>query len=130
MPTPENDAPDFDDPEVRGRVLNLGELAGELLAERDRLAHPAENDEGLIRHHRGNAALAATFDAMAEMPERIMQALAVHRWKTMGVSSVECECGQVVTGPEGLTEFPADEAFRRHIAVEATRVIPPEVTDA
>lgn len=53
-------------------------------------------------------------------------ALDVHRWKTMGVGSVECECGEVIgvekadTGDLiedfALTAFPADAAFREHIA--------------
>jgi len=43
-----------------------------------------------------------------------MNALAVHRWKTMGTGSVECECGEVVHGD--ADPFPADEAFRRHLA--------------
>jgi hypothetical protein len=41
---------------------------------------------------------------------------------------VECECGKVISqGAESptLTAFPADEAFRRHIAAEVTRVLPP-----
>ena len=46
----------------------------------------------------------------------VMTALDTHRWKSMGVSSVECECGGVLHGPDDLTEFPADEAFRRHVA--------------
>ncbi len=44
------------------------------------------------------------------------KALAVHRWKTMGVNSCECECGEIVFGNSALTEFPADEALRLHLA--------------
>jgi hypothetical protein len=36
--TAESDAPDFRDPEVRGRILDLGDEAAWLLVERDRLA--------------------------------------------------------------------------------------------
>ena len=43
-------------------------------------------------------------------------AASVHRWKSMGTASVECECGEVLYGPGNLTQFPADEAFRRHLA--------------
>jgi hypothetical protein len=42
------------------------------------------------------------------------EALAVHRWKSMGVSSAECECGAVLHGD--ADPFPADEAFRAHLA--------------
>lgn len=52
--------------------------------------------------------------------------LDVHRWKTMGVGTVECECGDVLSIERGetgdliedfaLTAFPADVAFRDHIA--------------
>lgn len=62
--------------------------------------------------------------------DRITEVLNVHRWKSMGVRSVECECGKVISqGAETLTltGFPADEAFRRHIAAEVTRVLPPAV---
>lgn len=54
------------------------------------------------------AATAATTAAMA--------ALDAHRWKSMGVASVQCECGAILYGDESLTQFPADEAFRRHVA--------------
>lgn len=64
--------------------------------------------------------------------DRIAEVLNVHRWKSMGVSSVECECGEICYGNDSLTQFPADEAFRAHVAVEVTRVIPPaeETPDA
>ena len=52
----------------------------------------------------------------AEAITAAMAALATHRWKTMGVASVECECGVIISGQKDLTEFPADEAFRRHLA--------------
>lgn len=50
------------------------------------------------------------------LTEAVMAALGIHRWKSMGLNSVECECGTVVSGTS-LTEgaFPADEAFRRHL---------------
>ena len=48
--------------------------------------------------------------------EKVAEVLNVHRWKSMGVASVECECGEILYGPEGLTQFPADEAFRLHVA--------------
>lgn len=62
----------------------------------------------------------------APLVARIMAVLDVHRWKSMGVSSVECECGALLYGPDDLTEFPADEAFRRHVAVHIATVIPSE----
>lgn len=55
--------------------------------------------------------------------EKIMQVMDVHRWKSMGVSSVQCECGEVCYGDESLTQFPADEAFRRHVADEVMKAI-------
>lgn len=48
--------------------------------------------------------------------EAIAEVLSVHRWKSMGVASVECECGAILYGDDKLTQFPADEAFRDHIA--------------
>lgn len=53
---------------------------------------------------------------------RIAEVLDAHRWKSMGVSSVECECGAILYGP-GLTQFPADEAFRRHVATHVIAAI-------
>jgi len=53
-------------------------------------------------------------------PARVAAAAAAldrHRWKTMGVDSTLCECGEVVHGDAALTTFPADVAFREHIAV-------------
>lgn len=61
-----------------------------------------------------------------DLIDRIAEVLNVHRWKSMGVRSVECECGEVISqGADTLTlgGFPADEAFRRHIAAEVTRVL-------
>lgn len=46
----------------------------------------------------------------------VVDVLDAHRWKTMGVASVECECGEILYGDESLTQFPADEAFRSHLA--------------
>ena len=62
-----------------------------------------------------------------EMVEAATQALGVHRWKTMGVNTVECECGEIIGLPDAestgdliedsiLQAFPADLAFRKHIA--------------
>lgn len=64
-------------------------------------------------------------------------ALDTHRWKTMGVASVECECGAILAVDSAATDdaveddvlraFPADAAFRAHLAravleaVEAVR---------
>lgn len=48
--------------------------------------------------------------------EEIMQVLDEHRWNTMGVDTVECACGEIIQGDGSLTQFPADEAFRRHVA--------------
>lgn len=43
------------------------------------------------------------------------RALSVHRWRTMGATSVQCECGTICDG-NNLNAFPADEAFRAHLA--------------
>ena len=50
----------------------------------------------------------------------VMTVLDRHRWSSMGPSMVQCECGAVVTGPANpnLTRFPADQAFREHMARE------------
>jgi hypothetical protein len=50
-----------------------------------------------------------TRDALAE-------ALGAHRWKSMGVASVECECGDILYGDSSMTQFPADARFRQHLA--------------
>lgn len=45
--------------------------------------------------------------------------LDTHRWKTMGVNTVECECGEVLgdlVEDAALRTFPADEVFRAHLA--------------
>ena len=55
----------------------------------------------------------------------MMAAVATHRWKSMGVASVECECGAILHGAETLTQFPADEAFRRHLANSALEAAAP-----
>lgn len=52
-------------------------------------------------------------------------ALNVHRWKSMGISSVECECGTILHGDDSLTRFPADDAFRRHIALAVLAAVEP-----
>lgn len=66
----------------------------------------------------------------AEHPlvDRIAEVLNAHRWKAMGVRSVECECGEILSqdaDAPALTAFPADEVFRRHIASEVARAIGP-----
>jgi hypothetical protein len=55
---------------------------------------------------------------------QIMAVLDKHRWKTMSPTSVECECGVILypaQGDEPLTQFPADESFRWHVAAEVER---------
>lgn len=61
-------------------------------------------------------------DVTETMVGAVIAALGAHRWKTMGVGTVECECGEVMSGP-GVLEgnFPADEAFRDHLARAALR---------
>lgn len=65
--------------------------------------------------------------------ESMAAVLALHRWKTMGVASVECECGDILQGDGSLTRFPADEAFRNHVAekmaVVARTLIAPAQAD-
>lgn len=56
--------------------------------------------------------------------DKIMKVLDYHRWKTMRVDTVQCECGIILKGPDTLAEFPADEAFRRHLANEVKRALP------
>ena len=48
--------------------------------------------------------------------DQIAWVLGEHRWKSMGSTSVECECGEVVLGE--ASPFPADGAFRGHLADE------------
>ena len=50
--------------------------------------------------------------------EKVMGVLDVHRWKTYKDDTLECECGEIITGKtEGeYYHSPLDEAFRRHIA--------------
>lgn len=65
------------------------------------------------------------------MVKAVAESLGVHRWKTMGVASLECECGEVLglepvnTGDAiedaALQAFPADLAFRQHLALAALR---------
>lgn len=57
--------------------------------------------------------------------ETVARALDRHRWKSMGVSSVECECGEVIhaNDEEPLAQFPADEAFRHHVGAEAVAAL-------
>lgn len=54
----------------------------------------------------------------------VADVLDAHRWKTMGVASVECECGEILYGDESLTQFPADEAFRSHLARAVLALFP------
>lgn len=60
------------------------------------------------------------------MTSPIERVLDIHRWKSMGVSSVQCECGEILYGDGSLTQFPADEAFRAHVAAEIARAIAEE----
>ena len=46
------------------------------------------------------------------------------REDVMGAASVECECGAILFGPASLTEFPADEAFRLHLADAVLALLP------
>lgn len=62
---------------------------------------------------------------MTNLIDAFAEVLNVHRWKSMGVSSVQCECGEVLYGDESLTQFPADEAFRRHVAVHLAASMQP-----
>ncbi len=54
--------------------------------------------------------------------EAAAELLSVHRWKSMGVASVECKCGEILYGDSSLTQFPADEAFRKHLAEAVSTV--------
>lgn len=63
-----------------------------------------------------------------QVREAAADVLSVHRWKSMGVASVECECGEILYGNDRMTQFPADEAFRKHLADAAMAVIVPAVT--
>ena len=60
---------------------------------------------------------------MTTLNETLEGVLDVHRWKSMGVASVECECGEIVHGSDSLTQFPADEAFRTHVAAEQVKAL-------
>lgn len=64
-----------------------------------------------------------------QVVEAAAEVLSVHRWKSMGVASVSCECGAILYGDSSLTQFPADEAFRKHLARAALAVIVPAVTE-
>lgn len=69
------------------------------------------------------------------------EAIGAHRWKSMGTASVECECGEIIHGqsialgpsfdPDGpgyeTAAFPADEAFRRHLATAALGAAAPHI---
>jgi hypothetical protein len=69
---------------------------------------------------------------VSEIPEEAYaaaaEALAVHRWKSMGVASAECECGTIVHGD--ADPFPADEAFRAHLASEILQAAAPSLLAA
>lgn len=64
-------------------------------------------------------------DLPADAITAAAEALATHRWKTMGVASAECECGTVVHGD--ADPFPADEAFRRHLATAVLEAAAPHI---
>ena len=58
---------------------------------------------------------------MPDSVDQVMEVLDDHRWKSMGVESVECQCGAIVFAAKEdptLTLFPADRVFRQHIANE------------
>lgn len=74
-------------------------------------------EEGACRP--GFACLCPKFLGTEDRVKAVMDVFNTHRWRTMGVSTVECECGQIFTGDGALTQFPADEVFRRHLAWEA-----------
>lgn len=73
-----------------------------------------------------------------------MAALAAHRWKSMSIASVECECGEIINGqsiatgpsfdPDGpgyeTAAFPADETFRHHLAGATLEAAAPHLTAA
>ena len=63
----------------------------------------------------------------AKAIEAAIAAFATHRWKSMGVASVECECGAILYGAGNLTQFPADAAFRRHLAEAALEAALPAI---
>lgn len=87
------------------------------------------------RHIAREALRAGQFTLWLEPSDAQVQAVAaaldIHRWKTMGVASVQCECGEVIeldpisTGEAienaALQAFPADAAFRLHMARAALR---------
>lgn len=64
----------------------------------------------------------------SEEVEAAAGALGVHRWKSFSVSSVECECGEILHGDPSLISFPADEAFREHLAHAALTAARSSVT--
>lgn len=46
----------------------------------------------------------------------VASVLDLHRWSSMGTGTVLCECGALIQGDGDLRGFPADKAFRHHIA--------------
>lgn len=62
--------------------------------------------------------------------EDIAQVFDTHRWKSMGVTSVECECGEILYGDHNLTKFPADDAFRAHLAEGVLAILAAQPTVA
>lgn len=64
---------------------------------------------------------------MPDLDELVAEVLNTHRWKTMSPKSVECECGEIIHGDDTLTGFPADEAFRHHIADAVLTVTHPAI---
>jgi hypothetical protein len=56
------------------------------------------------------------------------EALAIHRWKSMGVSSAECECGTILYGD--ADPFPADEAFLAHLVIAVLEAAAPHLLAA
>lgn len=103
--------------------------------------HPAwhDNGVGIVQgsHYRSGFVAGASWLAeyllSDDNVERAAKVLDVHRWKTMGVSTVECECGEIIGVPtfdtgdaiedSVLQAFPADRAFRLHLARAALRAV-------
>lgn len=48
--------------------------------------------------------------------DALVEVLGAHRWKDMGIDWCSCECGAILRGDASLTGFPADNAFREHVA--------------
>lgn len=58
--------------------------------------------------------------------EKVSEVLGEHRWKDMGIDWCSCECGEIMRGESLLTTFPADEAFRAHLAQRLAECFTPD----